>query len=326
MLSRKMKLKFDGLEVGSTPMLLPSLSSRINIDIPATLQMVSEIITGPVLISAYDVHYIDSFPEITFPDLIFLDSGGYECSKEQEVSDIGLYKPDSCNWNRDMHLKTIQKWKSDIPTVVISYDHPSEREDIGKQIAHAESLFESRNDIIKEFLIKPETVGATKINLDSLLQKIDSLNQFDIIGVTEKELGKSVLERMTTIANMRLKMEDEGVQIPIHVFGSLDTITTPLYYFSGADIFDGLSWLRFAFNEGNTLYIHSCGSKEIGIHVNVNNIWALYVSKNYNYLRLLELDLKKFSSSENDFGVFKHNSEFFTNSCEYLNVEIGGVM
>ncbi len=77
MLARKMKLKLNGLEVGTTPMLVPAFSSKANIDICKTIETTSESINGPILISAYDVNYAEEFPPITFPDLIFLDSGGY---------------------------------------------------------------------------------------------------------------------------------------------------------------------------------------------------------------------------------------------------------
>jgi hypothetical protein len=152
MLARKMKLKLNGLEVGTTPMLVPAFSSKANIDICKTIETTSESINGPILISAYDVNYAEEFPPITFPDLIFLDSGGYECLRDEDVSEIGFYQLEARPWNRDMHLKVVREWPKDIPTVLVSYDHPLERGPTEKQIEDAKDLFHKTDNIFNEIL------------------------------------------------------------------------------------------------------------------------------------------------------------------------------
>ncbi|MFY1110778.1 MAG: hypothetical protein AB3K77_03715 [Methanosarcinaceae archaeon] len=325
-LTRKMNLKLDGLEVGSTPMLLPSLSSRANLEIKKTLDLISEIVTGPILISAYDIHYIEDFPRINFPELIFIDSGGYECSTDKNASELGLYKPEANEWDEELYLKTVNEWDSSIPTVLVSYDHPSKRENLQKQILNAKESLGSKEGVLKELLLKAETQNSF-LNIDNVVENLRDLNDFDIIGFTEKELGRSVLNCMENISRIRLEMEDLGLEIPIHVFGSLDTITTPLYYMSGADIFDGLSWLRFIFDDGtgNTSYVNSFGPKKEGIYENMKNIWIKSVYNNYTYLRKLEWDLKKFHYSK-DFSHFGENKEFFEESYEYIKEITGGVL
>lgn len=321
MLARKLKLTLNGLEVGTTPMLVPSVSSRANIDIQKILKTIGEFVYGPLLISAYDYHYA-KISNIPFPDLIFLDSGGYECNKEQDVSDIGLYKPEQQEWNRDRHLQVVNEWSIKIPTVLISYDHPSERKPVENQINDAKDLFKGRNNFLKEILIKPETARSERIKKEKIIENLKSLNSFDILGLTEKELGYSILDRMTNLAIVRKTMDNEGIKKPIHIFGSLDPITTPLYYISGADIFDGLSWLRFVFDKGDTFYIDSFGPKLYGIHENVKVIWGKTISKNYSDLMRLKLDLEKFQSCE-DFDIFGQNAEFFKKAYADLSVKIG---
>ena len=322
MLARKLKLSLDGLEVGTTPMLVPSISSRANIDIKKLLSSVVELVTGPLLISAYDYCYASEF-DISFPELIFLDSGGYECNKDGDISDIGLYKPDSKEWNRDYHSRVVDNWKNEIPTVLISYDHPTVREPIERQINHANDFFNGKDNFLKEILIKPRSVGAIRIKTDDIKQNLKSLNSFDIIGFTEKELGYSVLERMINLAKIRIMMDKEGLEKPIHIFGSLDPITTPLYYLSGADIFDGLSWLRFVFHEGNTYYLDSFGPKQFGIHQHSLAMWGRSIAANYTSLRRLEIDLEKFQYNK-DFKVFGENADFFSKSYDDLKAKIGG--
>jgi hypothetical protein len=327
MLARKLKLTLNGLEVGTTPMLVPSVSSRTNIDISDILTVITETVSGPILISAYDWYYykkkFKTELNLTFPNLIFLDSGGYECNKDKDLSDIGLYKPDSHDWDEKLYLQVIKQWSTKIPTVLISLDIPSDRKPTEDQIKEAGNLFKGKKNFLKEILIKPQSKSSERINKEDIIRNLKSLSKFDILGFTEKELGFSLLDRMTNLAKIRMAMDDERIEKPIHIFGSLDPITTPLYYMAGADIFDGLSWLRFVFHKGQTYYIDSCGPRRFGIHENVRARWGKNVGCNYTYLMRLQLDLEKFQSKE-DFKIFESNANFFKKAFDDLSEKIGG--
>jgi len=314
MFARKLKIMSEKWgEIGTTPMMVPSFSSRSNIKIRETIYFLRDCdYTGPMLVSAYDLKYTKKFPNMNFSDLLFLDSGGYEVAKDMDVSEIGLYKPDPHEWNRELHKATIKKWSTSKPTILISYDHPYERNTIQEQISNAELLFRRRRKFSKEILLKSERSNHT-IDIDHIIENAESLNQFDIIGMTEKELGSSVLERMLNIAKLRIGMHSSGVEKPIHLFGSLDPITTPLYYLSGADIFDGLSWLRFMFDNSNTLYIDSYGPRKYGIEVRLEQIWKISMSANNQMFARLKLDLEKFQLT-NDFKIFGDQADFFEKS------------
>lgn len=325
MFTRKLKIDHQGIEVGSTPMLLPSFSSRINLDNQtARISFLNELISGPFLISAYDIYHMENYPKITGPDLLFIDSGGYECNIDSKISDFGLYKPDPLEWNEENHLESISNWKSDMPTVIISYDHPSKKLDLESQIENANRLFYQMKDSLKEFLIKPQFTSQY-IDINNIVEKTDELENFDIIGFTEKELGASVLERMENIVLLRKKMDENGLNIPIHIFGSLDPIITPLYYMTGADIFDGLSWLRFSYDKttGYPVYMDSIGPKKSGLNADIDSIWSSTVYDNYLYLKKLEIALKKFDDSH-DFGLFGNNKDFLEKSYANILEPIGG--
>lgn len=320
MLARTLKLRLNGVEIGSTPLLVKSFSSRINLDICEIIGTLSEYINGPILISAYDLQYT-KFPSIDFADMIFIDSGGYECSMDDLISEIGYYRPEALEWNRDLHLDALEGYDNSVPTVVISYDHPTKREKIEEQIENAKKLFDNKDNILKEILIKAEEKNAV-IHADNIVDNIDSISSFDILGLTEKELGNSLFDRMVTIAKIRKEMDKKDIEMPIHIFGSLDTVTTPLYYFSGADIFDSLSWLRFTFYDGGTFYPEGISSKIHGIHEHVPIINILNIVQNYKYLIKLKKDLEEFQKSGN-FSIFKNNSEFFENTYNDLKKELG---
>jgi hypothetical protein len=70
------------------------------------------------------------------------------------------------------------------------------------------------------------------------------------VGFTEKELGDSYLSRLTTLARLRIVLDEAGISAPIHLFGALDPLFTPLYFAAGAEIFDGLSWMRYGYSGG----------------------------------------------------------------------------
>lgn len=336
MLARELPLILDGLEVGETPLLVPSVSSRVILDVKKTLQTISEFANGPLLISAYDYYWETSKLNSTkkfnssFPELIFLDSGGYECNKDQDIQDIGLYKPSPNRWTKRQHSTVINNWSSEVPTVIISYDHPSKRYSIKDQIRYAKRLFKGKKGYLKEMLVKPEKRDKIKIgkreliDVDSIIKNVKKFNSFDILGFTEKELGWSLFDRMTSIAKIRKAMDDNDVIKPIHVFGSLDPVTTPLYYLSGADIFDGLAWLRFIFHEGNAFYIPSFSPQmEKGVYKPERLTWGETISDNFYYLVQLRLDLKKFHST-GDFKIFKSHSKLFRDTYTNLDTKIRG--
>ena len=202
MLAKKLKLKINSLEVGTTPLLVPSMSSHINVEYNETIEALSAIVDGPMLISAYDYYYAEGL-SINYPDLIFLDSGGYECNKDKEISDSGFYKPQEIDWTRTIHAKVVNEWSNEIPTVVISYDHPSERYPIKGQIKLAKELFENKNDVIKEILLKPVSQDAIRVKPEQVIENLNQLSYFDIVGFTDKELGFSVFKRMENIAKIR---------------------------------------------------------------------------------------------------------------------------
>ena len=218
-----------------------------------------------MLISAYDLHYGAVGTSFDFPSLLFLDSGGYEASKDTDLSDFGDREHVPREWSQEMHEAALVGWKPSVPSVIISYDHPKMKLPIKEQITRAEAMAPGRADVMREILLKPETEAQTLLKVDSIIANVHRLAGFSAIGVTEKEIGNSVLSRMQNIARLRLALDNVGIDVPLHVFGSLDTVTTPLYFLAGADIFDGLTWLRFAFHEGHTLYKQNYGALHLSV-------------------------------------------------------------
>jgi len=322
-LAQRRSLKLHGVEIARTPLLVPSFSSKGFADVGKIVEYAAEVIDSATLVSAYDLHYKRIEPPFNFADLLFLDSGGYEASRDLDLSDYGDRVHEPAAWTQEMHEAQLAAWQpGSIPSVIISYDHPKQRLSIKEQIARAKKMAPGRTDVMREILIKPEP-GQSFVPMKTLLKNARELAGFDVVGVTEKEIGNSVLTRMQNIAALRRALEKAGYETPIHVFGSLDTVTTPLYFLAGADIFDGLTWLRFAFHDGQTLYKQNYGALHLGVQTKAHVIDGLCWNSNYRYIKELELQLRRFLN-EHDFSAFKHHGTEFREALESALEAMGG--
>lgn len=303
-----------------TPMLVPSFSSKGFPDVKNIVEFTSGVVDGPALFSAYDVHYEYIEPPFTFPSVSFLDSGGYEASKEHELSDVGDKEYVPRKWERGFYEEVVKAWPAlpSSPTVVISYDHPRERHSVKEQIRLALEGVALRPELIHEVLLKPETKDQTLVQIASVIASINDLRPFSVIGLTEKELGTSTLDRMVNIAKIRQVLDSAGMSTPIHVFGSLDTISTLLYFVSGADIFDGLTWLRYAYVDGYTIYKQNYGNLHLPINTKTPLIDAHCWFKNHSYLRDMELEMQRFANT-GDFSAFRHHADLIEKAHENLH-------
>lgn len=320
-LAGRREVKFGKDFTLSTPMLVPSFSSRVP-EIEKPFRASEQFIDGPILISAYDVKHKFVSPPFDFGSAIFLDSGGYEISRITDLSDVGDQIQRPPHWPEEDHAALVADWSPRVPSVVISYDHPGKRHSLDEQIARAKGLRLSRGDIVREILLKPETPSQNLIQIDAALERIRELAGFGVIGVTEKEVGSCVLDRMVNIAKLRQALTKVGLNTPIHVFGSLDSVTTLFYFVAGADIFDGLTWLRYAFKEGRTLYRQDFGISDLGISTKAYKIEALCWSRNYTYMGDMELEMNRFPISH-DFHVFKYHSDRIKSAFESVEAKLG---
>lgn len=249
-----------------TPLLLPSFSSRAPIkkvgaalseeEINTYLAQIGEDVIGPALISAFDLYH----KNIPMPDPealsfgatpTFVDSGGYEnytlTNDKEKITE-------------ERYFQVLRKWPESLPIVAVNFD--CENGDLGNQIQSALNLPVASSSG-KLLLLKPERdneTGLTSGDLAPLIAQIPAhvatLSGLSAIGLTEKEAGQSFVQRVAQIMSLRATLDDSGLsEMPIHVFGGLDPLRTFYYFLAGADIFDGTSWLRFAFEKGQAVYL-----------------------------------------------------------------------
>jgi hypothetical protein len=231
---------------------VPSYSSKAlpRISVSTTIDNTAEFIAGSVLISAYDIKWHEVDPHRFKAQLIIVDSGGYEKLVDEEGRRRGG-NPDhaSFEWSPDLYAETLATINVASPIVAVSYDRTELP--IGDQIDAALAARDPR--LGSAFLLKPRNDDS--LTIESIAEHTAMLRHFDIVGVTEKEAGGSFFERLTFVACLRALLDSNEVDKPIHVFGGLDPFMTPLYFLAGADIVDGLTWLRMAFSDSGARYL-----------------------------------------------------------------------
>jgi hypothetical protein len=307
MLAAARDIRANGRSIGKSPLLVPSFSSKGFNQVSGIIDAMSETITEGILVSAYDVakKIVKEIP--TFPEFIILDSGGYECSKDTDISDQNMNTYREIPWTIDELKSVLDGWQATQPTLAVSYDHPKARCSLAEQIERAKDLFKGRT-FGRELLIKPSSNGADFVHIKEVKAELQNLGDFDVIGFTEKELGSCIFDRMKTIKRIRESLTAEGLDTPIHVFGSLDPISTPLYFFSGADIFDGLTWLRYGYVDGQAVYGHNAGLIKYGPRVSDMGIWHRLWAENYQEIINLEFRLKRYLTEDRNLAHFDARS------------------
>ena len=320
----------------TTPLLIPSFSSKGfarskkdgKSEIAKILATASEFLTDVFLVSAYDIFYehLSHPSEMSCtPELIFVDSGGYEISTDRDYSSVIDPLPRPKSWTTENLESVFDNWPSHIPAVFVSFDHPDERKSFADQVADARRLFRRCRDHLTLLLLKPETKDQTTLNktIKSAVADAAELGSFDIVGVTEKELGRTMLDRMAQITKLRLAMDEAGAKAPLHIFGALDPLSVCLYYIAGAEIFDGLTWLRYAYNGGLCIYMHNLGVVEYGLHVRDDFVRSRAITDNYYALQSLRQRLLEFETTRN-FDKLKPHADLLSDAYDALKTKFKG--
>ncbi|MBD2770979.1 hypothetical protein [Iningainema tapete] len=282
-----------------TPLIVPSFSSRGFPELKNIYTKTKEYISDVSLISAYDIHYELQDVYIYASDILFIDSGGYETQpiKLTATSD-DVYAYRDCTsvrpWSRELHQAVLDNLQDLSQLVLISYDDWKKHQSTLSQIEMAKSLFQNYPNFASNFIYKPEKTESKVINADSLLEHAHYLTSFSVLGITEKELGSSILERCRNLLKIRFHLLEQSIEIPIHILGCLDPVLIISYFLCGADIFDGLAWLRYAFVDGFTLYQSTAALMQADWHYSESELNQLYSIKNIQNLSHLSQAMNRF--------------------------------
>lgn len=303
-----------------TPLFVPSYSSKgfslekkkngkYKSEVCKAIQIAKEMLFESQLVSAYDIYYdyLLKPSELISTELTFIDSGGYETSCSFDFSETRRGNNNHEEWNIEFLESVLSSWPQErFSTVIVSFDDERHRKPLLNQIKEAKDFFSKHTECMHDFLIKPETKTSAYIKIENVIKNIESLKDFDIIGVTEKELGNSIYDRMRKIHLIKTHLINNSIEAPIHVFGSLDPITVILYFLAGAEIFDGLTWLKYSYFNGVAMYTNNLCALDKNIEINTidSQVKATSIVNNIHYLSRLKNILINFTQSDSDFKLF----------------------
>jgi hypothetical protein len=231
------------------------------------LPLVIDDLTESLLISAYDVHH-GLLPEhelltgderaqtmYDVPALLVLDSGGYELSDSFDSGERNCGPRVVREFGRPEFDFVASHLSRDRNLLVVTYDEPDvQRPSYREQCEEGRQFADQHPQLRIDFLLKPPA-GDAYIVPAKLAAEADALARFDVVGVTEKELGDKLLDRALCVARLRHLLDSSGgAAVPLHVFGALDPVLTPVYFMAGAEVFDGLSWLRYAYYDETAVH------------------------------------------------------------------------
>lgn len=279
-------------------------------DTTNALELIGGSINDSMLISAYDISYGFLRKPHRFygkKELVIIDSGGYELADDFDLTEPRIYPHQPEEFTKEKHLEVLNNLPDGIPFVITNFDLESRGKLFGTQIRSARQLFNNFPNYLHDILLKPE-VKSQLLNIDHLIGSIEELRTFDIIGLTEKETGNNLLDRLRTIATLRVELNRREVFAPIHIWGGLDPTMTVIYYMAGADIFDGVSWLRYAYHNGVAIQMNAVtimDYEKYGIDTPKNHLLAHTMYNNIRFLQQLTIQLKAFTDKKGkSFAMF----------------------
>lgn len=260
------------------------------------------------LVSLYDLHYhLHQIPKVDLSEggtSRFLDSGGYEVHPLVDPLDL-QGAPGLNPWSPDHYIAAARSHGRSGDTLV-SFDHPTLSP--SEQVQRGLALFDAvaPAGLRRDLLVHPN--GATPGELAQAVAARSA--EFDILGLTEKAIGEPWFLAAAFIQELRGHLDARlDRYVPIHVFGCLDPRTLPYLFFAGADIFDGLAWMRYYFRDCHAYY-----AKEIEHEVppeallDLGGLTRTLLAHNIEQLERLRNDLQ-YSVLTGDYQAFAPNLE-----------------
>jgi len=221
-----------------------------------------------------------------------VDSGRYEHDESAFGYSHCSIPPSTSDWSRPAYHSTIGTRLNDIANrIVVNYDRCAE---IAAQIESAGVDFAQAPRSAKDFLIKPEVPGQL-VNVAKLKRFTPDLDSYEVIGATARELGDSLADRCRAIVMMRDILDEAGLDSPIHVFGAIRPCEVLAYFFCGADMFDGLSWLRLAFRNDRNLHIEEVAFEDFNWNLPDDELKYQERAANLRFLFRLQEDLQEYA-------------------------------
>jgi len=242
--------------LGSTaPLIAYSFSSRGFPDLVQRVQQLLPSINSAFLISLFDVWHLSELSDfLTTTDtrVRIWDSGGYETKFSDDVSSVISAVPSSSHWELQHYIEAARRIPWNGRDILVSFDNTPPLS-VDQQL---EIATEGYDHIEGEYLRDVLLHVPTDYDIAKLVSEIvPHLSRIDIIGFTEKEIAPTWKRGVHFIHTFKQEFARLNLNAPpIHLFGCLDPKSVTYFTLAGVSVFDGLSWLRYFFYNGTTLY------------------------------------------------------------------------
>lgn len=292
-----------------TPLLLPSFSSRgvykfFNNDrgkssLRSFYKLMNRNLRCEHLVSAYDIHkhYID-IDDVPLSDYVVIDSGGFEC-----LDFISRSK----YWEKCFSATDYQLIMDSLPKQIsanlVTFDKQYLGVPVSKQLSYAIPFADNvheQNQLVT-LLLKPST--SSIVSIGEIEKNVKELKCFDVIGVTERELGFTIEEKVTNIMKLRIILDENLINTPIHVFGCLEPMWIVLFYLAGAEIFDGLTWMSSCFRNEGVVRLQDTMLLDGLLNKSVSDEYMSLIDRNMESLDMLKSSLIEFFHTS-DYTLF----------------------
>ena len=275
----------------ATPLIVPSFSSCGFPQVADIYDGMKDKLYGVCLVSALDLasgcipaNVIDEV------NLVLIDSGMYEAKNSAPALGDDCTSTTTAHWLRQQYLDIAGGIDGGANVILVNYDRA---ETLRQQIMWAAEDFTHAPQAASDFLVKPE-FPSSLVNVAKLAKHAGELQQFDIVGITAREAGDSLVKRCSTVVMLRDALGDAGLDVPIHIFGAINPMEVLAYFFCGADVFDGLNWLRLAFRKNGSMTIEEAAFEEQNFNLDDCDLRMDQRNSNLRFLYRLQKSLHRY--------------------------------
>ena len=275
----------------ATPLIVPSFSSCGFPQVADIYDGMKDKLYGVCLVSALDLASGCIPANVTDEvNLVLIDSGMYEAKNSAPALGDDCTSTTTAHWLRQQYLDIAGGIDGGANVILVNYDRA---ETLQQQIIWAAEDFAHAPQAASDFLVKPE-FPSSLVNVAKLAKHAGELQQFDIVGITAREAGDSLLKRCSTVVMLRDAMGDAGLDVPIHIFGAINPMEVLTYFFCGADVFDGLNWLRLAFRKHGSMSIEEAAFEGQNFILDDCDLRMDQRTSNLSYLYRLQKSLHRY--------------------------------
>ena len=299
-----------------TPLIVPSFSSRGFSQLSEIWGYFRHRLYGVALVSSLDIAEGLIPADVTgTTNVTVYDSGLYESSEQLTSNSEEHTPPHSTSWTRSRYHKTVMEIDNNANVILVNFDHQGVLEE---QIEFALEDFSITPSVAADFLLKPEP-GSEMVNIPKLALSTQALEQFDTIGITAREAGNSLIKRCRSIIMLRNILDDACLDMPIHIFGAITPLEILTYFFCGADMFDGLNWLRLSFNTTTPIPIEEMAFEKPNWNMSELHILDMERTHNLGTLFRLQDRLRLYGVTSN-FEYLEHEFPIARKAATIANI------